>query len=61
MGRHGLEITETSSGYDVAHVLDAKLSWWFVSVRSAKVRKIHDWILEALLDRLESPEIVASR
>jgi hypothetical protein len=33
VGRHGFEITETASGCDVAHVLDAKLSWWFVSVR----------------------------
>ena len=60
-GTHGFEITETSSGCDVAHVLDAKLAWWFVPVWFVKVRKIHDWILEALLDRLESPEVVASR
>lgn len=52
-GTHGFEITETPTGCDVAHVLDAKLAWWFVPVWVFKVRKIHDHILEALLDRLE--------
>lgn len=54
-GTHGFEITETPSGCDVAHVLDAKLAWWFVPVWVLKVREIHDRILERLLDGLESP------
>lgn len=54
-GTHGFEITETSDGCDVKHVLDARLAWWFVPIWVFKVRQIHDRILEALLDRLESP------
>ena len=54
-GTHGFEITETPTGCRVAHVLDAELAWWFAPVWAFKVRGIHDWILEALLDRLECP------
>ena len=54
-GTHGFEITETPTGCRVAHVLDAKLAWWFAPVWVLKVRGIHDRILEALLDRLELP------
>ena len=54
-GTHGFEVIETSTGSDVAHTLDAKLAWWFVPVWIFKVRGVHDRILEALLDRLESP------
>jgi len=53
-GTHGFEITETPAGCDVAHVLDAKLAWWFAPVWVFKVRRIHDRILEGLLDRLGS-------
>lgn len=55
-GTHGFEITETPTGCDVAHVLDAKLAWWFVPIWVFKVRGIHDRILERLLDRLEPSE-----
>lgn len=53
-GTHGFEIRETETGCHVAHVLDAKLAWWFVPVWMLKVQAVHDRILERLLDRLNS-------
>lgn len=56
-GTHGFEITETSNGCEVSHVLDAEIPWWFVPAWLLKVRAVHDRILERLLDRLElAPE-----
>lgn len=52
-GTHGFEVRETPDGCQVAHVLDAELAWWFVPVWILKVRSIHDWILERILDGLE--------
>jgi len=52
-GTHGFEVTETASGCEVAHVLEADLAWWFVPIWFLKVRSIHDWILERLFDGLE--------
>lgn len=53
-GTHGFEIVETAMGCDVAHVLDAELAWWFVPAWIVKVRGVHDWIVERLLDGLEA-------
>lgn len=52
-GTHGFEISETAAGCDVRHVLDVNLAWWFAPVWALKVGRIHDWIVERLLDRLE--------
>ena len=53
-GTHGFEITETTTGCHVEHVLDGHVAWWFAPVWILKVRAIHDRILERLLERLEN-------
>lgn len=52
-GTHGFELTQTPSGCYAAHVLEARLSWWFAPVWVFKIASIHDRIIEGLLDRLE--------
>jgi len=59
-GTHGFEITETANGCHVRHVLDGEVAWWFAPVWLFKVRGIHDWILERLLDGLEAPTATPS-
>lgn len=56
-GTHGFEIEETPGGCRVVHTLVAKLAWWFIPVWFLNFRRIHDKILEQLLDRLaEAPK-----
>lgn len=53
-GTHGFEIIETPAGCRAVHVLDGDLAWWFVPVWMLKVQRIHDRILERLLERLDA-------
>ena len=52
-GRHGFRVRDENQGCHVEHVLEGKVTWWFRPVWATYMRRVHDRILEALLDRLE--------
>jgi hypothetical protein len=53
-GIHAFEVQQAGEGATlVRHEVRAELSWWFGIVWRLHVGRLHDRILEALLDRLE--------
>ena len=52
-GTHAYEVHEAGSGRTlVRHVLHINLAWWFSPVWWLYVSRIHDRLVEGLLDRL---------
>jgi hypothetical protein len=52
-GTHRFEVHELEPGLTLArHQIQARLAWWFVPLWHCWVRRVHDRILESLLDRL---------
>lgn len=53
-GTHGFFVEPLSERRcRVDHVLDAKLSWWFAPLWRLWMVRVHDRLIERLLDRLE--------
>jgi hypothetical protein len=52
-GTHSFEVQEVGSGRTlVLHTVRANLAWWFGPVWRLYVSRIHDRIMEGMLDRL---------
>ena len=52
-GTHAFELSaEGPSATRVAHVLDADVALWFMPLWKLKIARIHDLLIESLLDRL---------